>query len=82
MKGGLIFFAVNALNKKKEDEAFRERLWFYMGWMYKLESNLSGAQAVFERVASRTGFMEYDLARVELDRLSAGGECKGQEEDC
>ena len=71
IEGGSDFFAVNALNREKDDESLRERLWFYMGWMYKLENNLAGAQAVFERLASQTGFMEYDLAQVEAHRLQA-----------
>jgi tetratricopeptide (TPR) repeat protein len=59
------YYAVNALNKET-NEALRERLWFYLGAIYKYENNDVGASAVFERLAARSGEMEYDLASAAL----------------
>ena len=64
-EGGTDFYAVNALNRES-DETLRERLWFYMGAAYENEGNNRGAEAVFERLSSRMGEMEYDLARAAL----------------
>ncbi|MCG8454064.1 MAG: tetratricopeptide repeat protein [Spirochaetales bacterium] len=62
------FYAVNALNREK-NEMLRERLWFYMGAVYEDEGNATGAQAVFERLASLTGTLEYDLAWAALNGM-------------
>ncbi len=59
------FYAVNALNKES-NETLRERLWFYLGALYEFENNNAGASAVFQRLAERTGEMEYDLAWAAL----------------
>jgi tetratricopeptide (TPR) repeat protein len=59
------YYAVNALNKET-NETLRERLWFYLGAIYKYENNDVGASAVFERLAVRSGEMEYDLASAAL----------------
>ena len=59
------YYAVNALNKES-NEILRERLWFYLGAIYEFENNTIGASAVFERLAARTGEMEFDLAWAAL----------------
>ena len=62
---GSDFYAVNALNKES-NETLRERLWFYMGAVYEIEGNSIGANAVYERIGSRRGQMEYDMAWAAL----------------
>lgn len=62
------YYAVNALNKEA-NETLGERLWFYLGAIYEIENNDVGASAVFERLAVRTGEMEYDLAWAALNGM-------------
>jgi len=62
------YYAINALNRET-DEALRESLWYYMGAIYEIENNDSAAIAVFERLKTRTGRMEYDLAWAALEGM-------------
>ena len=62
------YYAINALNKET-DKLLRERLWYYMGAIYESENNTSAAIAVYERLKTRTGKMEYDLAWATLEGM-------------
>jgi len=62
------FYAVNALNKESE-EVLRERLWFYMGATYEAEGNVNSARSVYDRIGTRRGELEFDLAWAALNGM-------------
>ncbi len=62
------FYAINALNKE-ENETLREQLWFYMGAVYEMEGNMLSSQSVYDRLADRTGLMEFDMAYAAINGM-------------